>query len=331
MKALLVIGGIVIITIIYWYSSNSNEKDITISGFLTVKPKVGYVWRETETTQSKFWGGTTKWNAGAPHPEYSHVVAGSYPDRWDAVLGYQFISTSSLVTKWVPNTGYFQLHMKTSNQEGVWEPYPGYILNQGNKFPVAVWTSGLLHPEYKAVSSETVGNWDPFPGYGFKAENTLLRGLLAFNQKQKTMADFVWLPYSILPDEKLITTENELEYIAFPGYDFLSGNTIEVEWKPGMRNYNYPDSVASQTEGEWYYSERPTARETGWGRIGVVLLGGLINSGVKKVVGENTVSDQADEELAKQGLRGVFEVATNTSSDNPSNPTPIKKRYVWNP
>ncbi|MPR34023.1 hypothetical protein [Salmonirosea aquatica] len=246
-----------------------------------------YFWEKNKVT----------WRPGMFHPEFN-VVAIEETGKWRPLPGYKFANDKNgdLNTVWQSGLLHPNFKVVSVQQEGSWKPLPGYkFVNNDNL--ETTWEPGQVYPGYNAWATEKEGLWMPVVGYKFVIENGL-------------WTDVVWNPGQKYDELKVQSGEQKDSYIPYPGYKFVNpGVDLEVAWTPGLPHSNpdYANYVASNSEGSWELRTQPvepTASDyfMGW------FVKGLASAGIKKVFGDNPVSDVLLRESTKDGLRGIGEV-----------------------
>lgn len=224
-------------------------------------------------------------------PEYGYAWKGSYENGprnfWDKTE-----------VSWMPGLKHPQYNVQAGLQVNNWVPVPGYsfVNNEPGNFETA-WQAGLVHPLCKAWSAAQEGYWIPMPGYRFTRN---INGDITGTE---------WEPGQKSDQLKVMAAQKADTYIPYPGYRFVKpGVNLEVAWTPGMRNPDYSNQVASQTEGYWeevivdsYVATEPSTEDL----VAEWLVKGIASQGLKEIVGDNIVSDKLMSESTSSGLKAL--------------------------
>lgn len=216
-----------------WHVIIAMTPRISLAGPFLAKPAdPGYVWTNADHAEARFFGQSlaTKWLIGATHPEFQAEAA---------------------------------------QQEGDWNPMPGYAFVNKSQSLNTVWKQSLKHPDYMAWSDEMEGKWIPVTGYKFIYEGD-------------TFVDSVWNPNQRYDDVKVISLAEKDHYKPFPGYSFTEpGQSLKVVWMPGIVNPDNSRLIAGTPEGSWIVNtgsisrSQYTRRGNNRGRDARLFLGGV--------------------------------------------------------
>lgn len=202
----------ILVLIMFWHIAIALTHRLTLGGPFMAKPsEPGYVWTDADNAESRFFwqSKAVKWLVGQPHPEFN---------------------------------------AEAGEQEGSWNPMPGYAFVDKTQGLSTVWKAGLLHPDYMAWSDDVEGKWIPVTGYRFIYEGD-------------TFADSVWDPNQRYDDLKVISLPEKDRYKPFPGYKFIEpGTSLKVVWVPGLLNSDNPKLIAGTNEGSWKVNATPGYR-----------------------------------------------------------------------
>jgi hypothetical protein len=138
--------------------------------------------------------------------------------------------------------------VQTTENEGIWEALPGYKIIDQSKGLETIWQEGILHPDFKAFSDHEEGLWQPAAGYKFIYEGD-------------TFTDTMWEPNKRYDAMKIVTLQEQDNFVPFPGYQFVDKvNSLNVIWIPGTVNYDNPKLIAGTREGTWDVNYQPYTR-----------------------------------------------------------------------
>lgn len=232
----LLVGAVALL--VGWHIAVAMSAKASICGLFLLKPAVpGYAWVDTQHADSRFfWQNTgVQWQSGLEHPEFK---------------------------------------AEATENEGVWNPMPGYRFIDKAQGLNTVWEAGLQHPDYMAWSDDVEGKWIPVTGYRF-----IYNG--------DTFVDSVWDPNKRYDDLKVVSLPQKDHYKPFLGYTFIEpGQSLKVIWTPGTVNTDNPRLIAGTKEGTWSInSNHVTSRTRSGGKnnnaawfVGGVATGILLRS-----------------------------------------------------
>lgn len=144
---------------------------------------------------------------------------------------------------------------QTTENEGIWHPLPGYYFINKTTGLETTWKAGVLHPDYMAWSAQAEGEWEPVVGYR----------LIYYND---TIIDSVWEPNQRYDALKVVSLTEKDKYFPFPGYKFISPEqNLDVKWTPGLVNYENSKLIAGQREGTWAINYSPSPATNGNSRL----------------------------------------------------------------
>ncbi len=232
MKNWKIISGIFLLIIVSWHIAIAMTHRLGVAGPFLAKPSdPGYAWTDTDKSESRFFwqNKEVSWQAGMTHPEFA---------------------------------------LETAQNEGIWNPLPGYAFIDKSQGLATSWQQGTKHPDYMAWADDVEGQWIPVTGYRFIYQGD-------------TFTDSVWDPNKRYDDLKVMSMTETDSYRPFPGYSFVEpGQSLKVVWTPGTPNPDNAQLVAGTKEGSWnvtsnrtqYVARRKrgvTGREVGAFAIGV--------------------------------------------------------------
>lgn len=240
---------------------------------------------------------------------------------WHIYVGFSSNTRIVGLFKQSPNLGYVWSKDSNSSSHFFWE-------NTG-----VYWLSGIKHPNYNVISSNTEGRWTPIEGYKFTGDGVKdLTTVWQENVKHSTMNAYssadegYWYPalgYKFILDQdgrfsnttwnagvkyeelKIIASDRVGYFEAFPGYKFKDPTKgIDVVWTPGLIDPLNSESMAGQTEGEWVSIYETTdevspGNQVGTG-IGIAITANIFES----IFGKSAYTDAMKEEGAKQVVMG---------------------------
>jgi hypothetical protein len=249
--------ALILLVVGIWHVLVFSSKEKTISGIFQTKPKLGYTWNSTSTTETRYFWQNTKanWTSGIKNPIHN-VISSYFADVWEPLPGYIFTDKDKLATMWTPNLDYPKLHAISGLIEGHWNAYPGYTFSTNSDgMSYTVWTPRLYHPSGKMTSGQEEGQWIPCLGYDWVKPM-----FSTFNSSNRTLR---WLPGIKYSDRHVVTSANENQFIPFPGYQFVdSTRSIDVVWKPGLPDPLNSNLVSGDQEGIWINSATLASQES---------------------------------------------------------------------
>jgi hypothetical protein len=167
--------SLVLIISIGWHIKVYFFSETKLSGVFQEQPEYGYVWQNSEETNTRFfWEDTdVKWQIGTQHPLYN-VYASTEKNSWLPLPGYKFINNtnSDLSTIWEPGQLHPNFNAWATNNEGFWIPVTGYkFVVENGVWNDVVWGPGQNYDNLKVISGEEKDSYIPYPGYKFTNPN----------------------------------------------------------------------------------------------------------------------------------------------------------------
>ncbi len=173
-------------------------------------------------------------------------IAGVFMSKPEA--GYAWVDTfdddsrffwQNTSVKWQEGLIQSDYKIISAKEEYVWNPLAGYQFVDRSKGLNAVWVAGTLHPKFKAWADRIEGKWVPVPGYRLIYE-------------ENTIIDSVWDPNKRFEELKIVSTQEQDQFIPFSGYRFIDiQHSLKVVWTPGIVNTDNPKLIAGIKEGTW--------------------------------------------------------------------------------
>ncbi len=161
---------IILAVSILWHIIVALNDKTQVAGFFMKRPEAGYVWKNTENSDSKFFlsDSDVSWQAGIAHPDFK-VESSEDKDIWNPMPGYEFIDKADgLESLWKHGLLHPDFKAWSDKEEGQWKPVTGYkFIYEGDTFVDSVWEPNKKIEDLKITSLPEQDQFKPFPGYRF--------------------------------------------------------------------------------------------------------------------------------------------------------------------
>jgi len=168
-KTILIIGAILILAL-FCHAMTLLTSKLTLAGLLMSKPEAGYVWKDDDQSDSRFFlqNSDVKWLQGTLHSAFN-AQAGQTEGIWEPQAGYQFVDKAkNLETVWTPGLLHPEFQAWSDTGEGLWIPATGYqFVYEGEEFVATFWDPNKRYEDLKIISLPKQDSFIPFQGYQF--------------------------------------------------------------------------------------------------------------------------------------------------------------------